>query len=71
MPILRARSDPAFRQQLMAESLELLISELTKLRNGTTSSQQVRQIREGGALAVQLAELLQKLEAAAATEPAA
>jgi hypothetical protein len=64
MPILCARG--ATRRsgnQLMAENLQLLISELTKLREGTTTSKQARQIREGGTLAVQLAELLQKMGA--------
>jgi hypothetical protein len=69
--LARARRDPAFRQQLLAESLEMLISELTRLRNGTASTQQLRQIREGGSLAVQLAELLQKLESGNSSEPAA
>jgi hypothetical protein len=59
--LARARRDPAFRQQLVAESLELLISELNKLRDGATDSKRARQIREGGDLAVQLAELLQQL----------
>ena len=31
--------DPAFRQQLMAESLELLISELSKLRGETAADE--------------------------------
>jgi hypothetical protein len=61
--LARARRDPAFRQQLVAESLELLISELNKLRGSATDSQRARQIREGGDLAVQLAELLQQLDA--------
>ena len=59
--LARARADPAFRQRLVAESLELLISELNKLRSVATDATQVRQLREGGDLAVQLAELLQEL----------
>jgi hypothetical protein len=58
----RARNDPTFRHRLLAESLERLLGELVKLRAGAVSKSQARQIGEGGALAVQLAELLQKLE---------
>jgi hypothetical protein len=59
--LARARTDPAFRQQLVAESLELLIGELNKLRGTPTNARRARQLREGGTLAVQLAELLQQL----------
>jgi hypothetical protein len=44
--LARARRDPAFRQQLVAESLELLISELNKLRDRATDSKRARQIRK-------------------------
>jgi hypothetical protein len=69
--LARARHDLAFRQQLMAANLDMLISELSKLRDGTTGSKELRQLREGGMLAVKLAELLQKLQGAEATGPAA
>ena len=59
--LARARRDPAFRQQLVAANLELLIDELNKLRSARTNAKRARQIREGGDLAVQLAELLQRL----------
>jgi len=59
--LARARRDPAFRQQLVAANLELLIEELNKLRSAETNAKHARQIREGGHLAVQLAELLQRL----------
>jgi hypothetical protein len=45
--LLRARSDAAFRQRLLAVSLEWLLPEAA------------RQMREGVALAVQLADRLQ------------
>jgi hypothetical protein len=69
--LARARRDPAFRQQLMAASLDMLIGELTRLRGGATGREQLRQLREGGVLAVKLAELLQKLDGASAADPAA
>ena len=40
---------------------KLLIDELNKLRSTQTNAKSARQIREGGDLAVQLAELLQRL----------
>jgi hypothetical protein len=59
--LARARSDPAFRHQLVADSLELLLGELNKLRNREANAKNARQIREGVDLAVQLAEMLQRI----------
>ena len=59
----RARSDPAFRHQLIVDSLQLLIDEMNKLRQGLPNSKEASQIRECGALAVKLAEMLQRMEA--------
>jgi hypothetical protein len=57
----RARSDPAFRQQLMAQNLERLLEMLNTMRkNNDTDPVSVRQIREGVDLAVKLAAKLQK-----------
>ena len=36
--LARARRDPAFRQQLVAANLELLIEELNKLRSAETNA---------------------------------
>jgi hypothetical protein len=56
-----ARADPAFRQQLMAENLDMLLSELSRLRTKAGNRPEVaRHIREGADLAVKLAELLQR-----------
>jgi hypothetical protein len=61
--IARARSDPAFRQQLLAENLERLLHALNVMRrNGDTDPASARQIREGVDLAVKLAARLQKNE---------
>ena len=61
--LARARVDPAFRHQLVADSLEMLLGELNKLRSRTGGDKKIaRQIREGVDLAVQLADLLQRLE---------
>jgi hypothetical protein len=61
--LARARHDPAFRHQLVADNLEMLLSELNKLRTRTGQDRKMaRQIREGVDLAVQLADLLQRLE---------
>jgi len=59
----RARRDPAFRQQLLAKSLDQLIFELNRLKSASTKIDATRaqQIREGVQLAVKLAEILHKL----------
>ncbi len=59
--LARARADPAYRHQLVADSLELLLGELNKLRSRDASAKNARQIREGVDLAVRLAELLQRI----------
>ncbi len=57
----RARSDPAFRQQMLAQNLEKLLAALnTKRKNNDTDPVSVRQIREGVDLAVKLADRLQQ-----------
>jgi len=61
--LARARMDPAFRHHLVADNLDMLLSELNKLRQRTGSDMaSARQIREGVDLAVKLADLLQRLE---------
>jgi hypothetical protein len=59
----RARREPAFRQQLLAKSLDQLIVELNRLKSASTKidATRARQIREGVQLAVKLAEILHKL----------
>ena len=59
--IARARGDPAFRQQMLAENLERLLEMLNKMRkNNVTDRASALQIREGVDLAVKLANRLQK-----------
>jgi hypothetical protein len=60
--LARARSDPAFRQKLLSQSLDALLVGLRTLRGGATPeghSASPKQIREGVELAVRLAELIQ------------
>jgi hypothetical protein len=58
--IARARDDPAFRQQLLAQNLERLLDALNmKRKNNDTDPASIRQIREGVDLAVKLADRLQ------------
>jgi len=57
--LARARTDPEFRRQIMARSLELLIGALHRARRGVFRPETVRQIKEGTDLAVELAERLQ------------
>jgi hypothetical protein len=56
----RARKDPAFRQRLLQQSLDLLLGKLQKERQASGSaSASDGQMREGVTLAVRLAELIQ------------
>jgi hypothetical protein len=57
----RARTDPEFRQQLMADSLERLLEALNEARReNDIKPEAARQIREGVDLAVKLADRLQQ-----------
>ncbi len=59
--IERARSDPAFRQQFLAQNLERLLAALNTMRkNNDGNPVSVRQIREGVDLAVKLADRLHR-----------
>jgi len=59
----RARSDPAFRQKLLTESLETLLAKIQTLRKSQSAAVAGgSQLREGVELAVRLAELIQKVE---------
>jgi hypothetical protein len=60
--LARSRVDPEFRHRLVADNLELLLNQLNRLRNGKTDARRTKQIREGVDLAVQLAEILQRIE---------
>jgi hypothetical protein len=62
--LARSRMDPEFRHRLVADNLELLLNQLNRLRNGKTDARRAKQIREGVDLAVQLAEILQRIEQA-------
>ena len=59
--LARARREPAFRHQLAADHLDLLLSELSRLRSAAPDAVRTRQIREGADLAVRLANLLQQV----------
>lgn len=59
--LARARSDPVFRQQFLAQNLDLLLEALNKARRSSNPSQKTAiQIREGVDLAVKLADRLQR-----------
>jgi len=58
--LTRARRDPAFRQRLLSQNLEVLLSGIKKLRKAPTpTGEDSKQIREGVELAVRLAEIIQ------------
>lgn len=59
--LARARTDPEFRQQLMAENLERLLEALSEMRKASDiKPAAARQIREGVDLAMKLADRLQQ-----------
>jgi hypothetical protein len=57
----RARREPEFRRKLLADSLEVLLATLNRMRNSQQASDPAfaGQIREGVELAVKLADRLQ------------
>ena len=58
--LARARSDPTFRQQLLARNLDQLLEALKRMRQGDDQNEDTaRRIREGVDLAVKLADRLQ------------
>ena len=58
--LARARTDPAFRQQFLAQNLDRLLDALERMRRASEqNADAARQLREGADLAVQLAERLQ------------
>ena len=59
----RARLDPAFRQRLLQQNLEVLLSGIKRLRGSEAPrGDGARQLREGVELAVRLAELIQNAD---------
>jgi hypothetical protein len=59
--LARARHDAGFRQRLLTESLERLLTELGKLQRAAQNAETADQIREGVALAVKLTDLLRRM----------
>jgi hypothetical protein len=60
--LARAREDVSFRQQLMADNLEMLLEALKQLRQSDhASAESARQLREGVDLACKLADRLQEV----------
>jgi hypothetical protein len=58
--IARARSDPAFRQQFLAQNLDRLLAALETMRHAINQdADTARLIKEGADLAVKLADRLQ------------
>jgi hypothetical protein len=67
--LARARRDPAFRQQLLAKNLNVLIDELNRRKQATrrTTAATARELREGAELAVRLADIIAELDRCAQT----
>lgn len=57
--LARARKDAVFRQQLLTQSLERLLAELSKLQRASDPAK-AEQVREGIDLAVKLSDLLRR-----------
>lgn len=61
--LFRARSDPAFRQRLLEQNLDALLTGMTRLRGSAPpGGAGAKQLREGVELAVRLAELIQNAD---------
>lgn len=56
----RARQDPEYRQELMAQGLEALIEALNRMHRGEPGPESARLISEGTSLALALADRLQR-----------
>jgi hypothetical protein len=61
--LAQARSDPAFRQKLLQQSLDVLLVGLQRLRNAAprNGSPDAARLREAIELAVRLAEIIQRV----------
>jgi hypothetical protein len=61
--LARARRDPAFKHRLLATNLDRLLAALNRLQriSDGTDPDQARQIREGVALALKLADRIREL----------
>jgi len=64
-----ARQDPAFRYQLVVANLRMLLDEINKMRAVRSDALDCKEIREGVRLAVQLSELLQRINGRGASIP--
>ncbi len=59
----RARSDPTFRQRLLEQNLDVLLTGMKRLRGSAApNGAGAKQLREGVELAVRLAELIQNAD---------
>jgi hypothetical protein len=59
--LARARNDAQFRQEMLTHSLEALLVALKRAQRAELKPETAEQMREGAALAVQLADRLQRL----------
>jgi len=67
--LARARLDPAFRYELVVGNLRMLLDEINKMRAVRSDALDCKEIREGVRLAVQLSELLQRINGKGASAP--
>jgi hypothetical protein len=67
--LARARQDPAFRYELVVGNLRMLLDEINKMRAVRSDALDCKEIREGVRLAVQLSELLQRINGRGASAP--
>ncbi len=68
--LARARADPAFRYRLVADNLRMLLDAISKMRAGRSDALACKEIREGVELAVELSQLLQRLDGSGAPHAA-
>jgi hypothetical protein len=67
----RARTDAGFRQHLIRGQFDLLLDEITRMREAQPPANSVagRQLREGIDLAIELSAILHRMEQAEAGAP--
>lgn len=69
--IARSRTDPRFKQVVLAKVLEQLLGSMHRLQHGSGAKNpsDIRHLREGAIVAVQLADIIRSLENRLKTAP--
>ncbi len=71
--IARSRTDPRFKQVMLTKALEQLLGLLHRLQHSSDAANppDIRSLREGAVIAVQLADIIRSIENRLKTAPGA